>query len=109
MQVEVAVSIIAGGSALLGSAITGLISYAALRRRTKVSHLRNALIQANKDIISFYYLEELYCEALSHKTMKTKDGVKRTFRKQLRESLGRDSPSASATPAKAEQHIRQLA
>ncbi len=108
MQVEVLVAIIAGGSALLGSAITGLISHFSLKQSAKVSRMKESLIQANKDIASLYHLEELYCTAIAESTKKTKDGVKRAFRKQLRYSLGKESPSPSATATQAEQRIRHL-
>jgi hypothetical protein len=108
MEVEVVVAIIAGGAALLGSAVTGVISYVSVRQSAKVSRLKESLIQANRDIASLYHLEELYCTAIADSTKKTREGVKRAFRKQLRYSLGKESPSSSATANQAEQRIRHL-
>ena len=107
MDKEIVVAIIAAGSALLGSGLTSLFSYLSLKRRTEVTKLREAAIQANKDVIAFHNLEAMYCQLLSEHGKQSPETVKRHMRKQLRDA-GKLSPSDTATALQAAKRIKRL-
>jgi hypothetical protein len=76
-----------------------------VRQREAERHKRR-LLQAYKDIVSFYRLEELYIKALTTESRST-EAIKRETRKKLRES-GIDSPSEEATPQQCERRTQEL-
>jgi putative intracellular protease/amidase len=99
-------AVIAAGSAILASAVTGFFIYFTAVRQREADRYKRRLLQTYKDIIAFYRLEEQYTQALAVET-KSAEAVKREIRKKLRE-LGVDSPSEDATPQQCDRRIKEL-
>jgi len=99
-------ALVAGGSAVLGGAVTGMFAYVAAVKQRETEQLRRRLIQAYRDIAAFHQLEDRYTKALASESH-TADAWKREIRKGQRED-GLDSPSPEATALRSEQRIAQL-
>jgi hypothetical protein len=97
---------IAGGAAVTGSFVTGWFTYMASVRQREAERYKRRLIQAYKDIIAFYRLEELYTKELTSEE-RTAESWKRDMRKKLRDS-GNGSPSEEATSQRCEQRLQEL-
>lgn len=100
------VAIIAAGAAILGSLVTGIFTYSASARQREAERYKRRLLQAYKDIVAFYRLEELYIQALASES-RSAEAIKRETRKKLRDS-GVESPSEEATPQQCERHTQEL-
>ncbi len=106
MSETIQVAIIAAGAAILGSLITGIITYATSVRQREAERYKRRLIQAYRDIVAFYRLEEQYTQALENPS-RSAEAIKREARKKLRES-GIASPSEDATPQQCERRIQEM-
>jgi hypothetical protein len=106
MSETLLVAIIAAGAAIFGGVVTGVFTYAASARQREAERYKCRLLQAYKDIVSFYRLEELYIEALATES-RSAEAIKRETRKKLRET-GIDSPSEDATPQQCERRAQEL-
>lgn len=100
------VAIIAAGAAILGSLVTGIFTYTASVRQREAERYKRRLLQAYKDIVAFYRLEELYTQALASGS-RSAEAIKREARKKLREA-GVESPSEEATPQQCERRAQEL-
>ena len=74
-------------------------------RQRETERYKRRLLQAYKDIVAFYRLEEQYTRALATDN-RSAEAVKRETRKKLRESG--DSPSDEATPQQCERRAQEL-
>jgi hypothetical protein len=106
MSETMLVAVIAAGAAILGGLVTGIFTYAASVRQREAERYKRRLLQAYKDIVAFYRLEERYTEALRTET-RSADAIKREMRKALRDA-GMDSPSDEATPQQCERRAQEL-
>lgn len=96
-----------GISAVLGSLITGLITYwTATDQRTAAENRRN-LKRAYGDIAAFHRLEERYASVLAASDSRTPAAWKRDIRKRLRDE-GFASPSDKATAQQAEHCLVEM-
>ena len=100
------VAVLAAAAALLGSFITGLITYLTAVKQRQAEKYKRRLQVAYKDIIAFYKLEEAYTKALSTQA-RSAESVKREFRKSLRDN-GQDSPSQFATVSESVRRLQDL-
>ena len=96
-------SLVAAAAALLGSLITGALTYAAAARQRDLDRNKRKLERTLRDVAAFHRLEERYIEELA-KHGKTAFAWKREIRKQLRDD-GFESPSEEATSARAERSL----
>lgn len=106
MSETMLIAIIAAGAAILGGLVTGIFAYAASVRQRETERYKRRLVQAYKDIVAFYRLEEQYTQALSNEN-RSAEAIKRETRKKLRES-GVESPSDEATPQQCERRAQEL-
>ena len=106
MSETMQVAVLAAAAALLGSFITGLITYLAAVKQRQADRYKRGLQMAYKDIIAFYKLEEAYTQALSTQE-RSAESVKREYRKTLREN-GQDSPSQFATVSECVRRLQDL-
>jgi len=102
----VLVAVIAAAAAILGSLVTGIVTYAVSVRQREAERYKRRLLQAYKDIVAFYRLEEQYTRALATAD-RSAEAIKRDARKKLRES-GVESPSEEATPQQCERRTQEL-
>ena len=63
MSETIIVAIIAAGAALLGGLVTGIFTFIASVRQRETERYKRRLLQAYKDIVAFYSLEEMYTQA----------------------------------------------
>jgi len=106
MSETLQIAMLTSVAALLGSVITGVITYmTAVRQREAELHKRRLQV-AYKDIIAFYRLEEAYTREIATES-RSAEAVKREFRKKLRDS-GQDSPSQYATTAECERRLQDI-
>jgi hypothetical protein len=94
------------GAAILGSAITGFISYKISVKTDKLALLKRKLCTAYRDISSFYQLEIFYTEKIAQLEGDTPETVKRAFREKLRDE-GFESPSRYSTPSHISEELRR--
>lgn len=106
MNETLLVAIIAAGAAIFGGLVTGIFTYVTSVRQREAERYKRRLVQAYKDIVSFYRLEELYIKALATESQSI-EAIKRETRKKLRDS-GIDSPSEDATPQQCERRTQEL-
>ncbi len=106
MSETLQVAIIAASAAILGGVVTGIFTYAASVRQREAERYKRRLLQAYKDIVAFYRLEEAYLQALATEG-RSADAIKRETRKKLRE-FGIDSPSEEATPQQCDRRAQEL-
>lgn len=106
MSETILIAVIAASAAILGSLVTGSITYATSVRQRESERYKRRLLQAYKDIVAFYRLEEQYTQALATDN-RSADAIKRDARKKLRES-GVESPSEEATPQQCERRALEL-
>jgi hypothetical protein len=107
MSESLIVALVAAGSAVLGSAVTGWFTYISAARARDTERYKRRLVQAYSDIAAFYRLEERYTKALESDA-RTAESWKREVRRKLRDEGG-NSPSEDATAQRAEQRIAELA
>ena len=100
------VAVIAAGAAILGSLITGIITFATSVRQRESERYKRRLLQAYKDVVAFYRLEEQYTQALATDN-RSAEAIKRETRRKLRES-GVESPSEEATPQQCERRAQEI-
>jgi hypothetical protein len=106
MSETLQVAVLTAVAALLGSVITGFITYMTAVRQREAESYKRRLQVAYGDLIAFYRLEEAYTLALATES-RSAEAVKREFRKGLRDS-GQDSPSAYATPTECERRLQEI-
>ena len=106
MNDAVIVGIIAASTAILSSAITGIISYNISVKSEKYRVIKRKLGTAYHDIASFYQLEIFYTEKIAQLEDKTAEAVKRSFREKLRNE-GFESPSRYSTPSHITDELRR--
>ena len=106
MSESIIIALVAGGSAIAGSIVTGGFTYVAAVRQRQTERYKRYAIKAPKDVIAFYRLEERYTNALATES-KTAEAWKREMRRRLREE-GFDSPSEEATIQKCSRRIVEL-
>ena len=109
MPKEVIVALIASVTAIISSILAASISVYFSNKKNTEHHTKIKLIQAYKDINSFYHLEEIYSNSIANNEdiSITALAVKRSYRKLLRES-GFDSPSDSATANNVQKELSKL-
>ncbi|HEV3422723.1 MAG TPA: hypothetical protein VG105_02860 [Paraburkholderia sp.] len=101
-------AVVGGGFAVVGSLITGWLTYVSSVRRRETESYRRQLIQACEDIAAFHRLEHRYAERLATTdASKTTESWKRQIRREQRRA-GDDTPSENATAKHAEQQIQKL-
>lgn len=107
MDDPILLAVASGLSALLGSLITGWITYkTAIDQRAAIRN-KSRLARTLRDIAAFHRLEELYANALAATDSRSAAAWKRDIRKRLRNG-GFDSPSETATKLHAERGIKEL-
>ena len=106
MSKSIQVAILASTAALLGSIITGVITYLTAVKQQEAEKYKRRLEVALKDIIAFYRLEEEYTRALSTPAQSA-EAIKREFRRMLRVN-GQDSPSQFATITESQRRLQDL-
>ena len=106
MNESIIIALIAGGFAIIGSAVTGAFTYYATEHQRETERYKRYAIRALRDVIAFYRLEQQYTDALATES-KTAEAWKREIRKHLRDD-GFDSPSQDATIQKCSQRIADL-
>ena len=108
MSESIQVAILASTAALLGSIITGVITYLTAVKQQEAEKYKRRLEVALKDIIAFYRLEEEYTRALSTPAQSA-EAIKREFRRMLRLRVnGQDSPSQFATITESQRRLQDL-
>ena len=100
--------VIGGGFAIVGSLITGWLTYVSSVRRRETESYRRQLIQAYEDIAAFHRLEQRYSEKLAEiEPSKTPVGWKRGVRReQMLANI--QTPSKDATARYADQEVLRL-
>ena len=106
MSESLTLALVAGGFAIVGSAVTGWFTYISAVKQKEADRYKRRLVQAYKDIASFHRLEERYTKALETAS-KGAESWKREVRKKQRDD-GFNSPSDEATAQKAEQRMSEL-
>ncbi|MGB7420810.1 MAG: hypothetical protein WA917_02910 [Comamonas sp.] len=106
MSEAVTLAIVAGVSAIAGSAITGWFTYLSAVRQREAERYKRRLLRTYKDIAAFHRLEERYTNALATES-KSAESWKREMRR-LQSAENFATPSEDATARKAEQHISEL-
>lgn len=106
MSESLTLALIASGSAIVGSLVTGWFTYFAAVRQREAERYKHRLVQAYKDIASFHRLEERYTQSLQTES-KSADAWKREVRKKQRDD-GFESPSEDATAQKSLQRLTEL-
>ncbi|MDM4770485.1 hypothetical protein [Solimonas sp. SE-A11] len=101
-----ALALVAGGFAVLGSPVTGWFTYISAARQRETERYKRKLRQTYADVAAFHRLEERYTRALETDG-KSAECWKREMRLRLRED-GFSSPSDEATVQKAEQRIAEM-
>ncbi len=105
---QILLVLVAGGLALLGSLITGLITFHTAARLREAERNRRSLVRAYRDIAAFHRLEEHYAEELAlASTSRTAEAWKKLLRRKLRDR-GFASPTDKATAHYAEARIEEL-
>jgi len=100
--------LVGGGLTLLGSLITGLITFYTAARLRDSERNKRSLVRAYRDIAAFHRLEERYAEELAQaSTSHTADAWKKLLRRKLRDQ-GFASPTNKATAHYAEAQIEEL-
>lgn len=107
MSESLTLALVAAGSVVLGSMVTGWFTYISAVRARDAERYKRRLVQAYSDIAAFHRLEERYTKALGSES-RTAESWKREIRKKLRDE-GAGSPSEEATAQRAEQRIAELA
>jgi hypothetical protein len=107
MEDSIVLALATGLSAVLGSLITGVITYKTATDQRLLAKYRRRLTRAYCDVAAFHRLEEHYASALAASDSRYSAAWKREIRKQLRDA-GHDSPSENATAQRAEQGISEL-
>jgi hypothetical protein len=64
MSETLTIALLAGGFAIVGSAVTGWFTYMSAVKQREADRYKRRLVQAYKDIASFHRLEERYTKAL---------------------------------------------
>lgn len=100
--------VIGGGFAIVGSLITGWLTYVSSVRKRETELYRRHLIQAYEDIAAFHRLEERYVEKLAEiEPSKTPVGWKRSVRReQMLANI--QTPSKDATARYADHEVQRL-
>ena len=106
MSETLTIALVAGGFAIIGSAVTGWFTYISAVKQREADRYKRRLVQAYKDIASFHRLEERYTKALETES-KSAESWKREVRKNQRDE-GFSSPSDEATSQKSEQRLSEL-
>lgn len=107
MDNSIVLAVATGLSAVLGSLITGWITYkAAIDQRATIRNKRR-LARALRDIAAFHRLEKRYTNALAATGSRSAAAWKQDMRKQQR-TEGQDTPSEKATAQGAERSIKNL-
>jgi len=96
-----------GLSAVLGSLITGLITYRTATDQRALGRHKRRLRRALRDIAALHRLEDRYTNALAATGSRSSEAWKREIRKQLREE-GLGTLSSRATTQRAEQDLAEL-
>jgi ribulose kinase len=99
-------ALVAGGSAVFGSLVTGWFTYISAVKQRKADRYKRQLTQTYKDIAAYHRLEERYTKALETAD-RSAESWKKATRKLLRDE-GHQSPSNDATAARAEQRLAEL-
>jgi hypothetical protein len=100
--------LVGGGLAIVGSAVTGFLTYVATVRQRETESYKHRLIQAYGDIAAFHRLEERYVQKLAAAMPSTTaESWKRNVRREQRRADVL-TPSPDATAQKAEQYIQKL-
>lgn len=107
MNYAVLAAIVAGSAALLGSALTGIITYFVSIRMNKLRTIKRKYYQALLDITAFYEIEKLYIDEVAKSSGKSKDSVKKKYREKSRKH-GNYSPSRLSQPVHVENELRML-
>ncbi len=107
MEESLVSTYIAAGAVILGALVSGVFMLLERRGRERDAANRRRLVRALRDVIAFWKLEELYTSHIADLTGRSRDTVKRDFRRVLRE-MGERSPSSDATPQKAAERILEL-
>lgn len=92
---------------MLGSLITGLITYWTATNQRAAAENKRKLKLAYRDIAAFHRLEERYATVLAATDARSASAWKRDIRRRLRDD-GFNSPSDKATAHLAEQSITDL-
>ena len=82
MSEAVTLAIVAGVSAIAGSAITGWFTYLSSVRQRETERYKRRLLQTYKDIAAFHRLEERYTNALATES-ESAESWKREMRRRL--------------------------
>lgn len=106
MNESLTIALVAGGFAILGSAVTGWFTYISAVKQRETERYKRRLLQTYRDIAAFHLLEERYTKALETES-KSAASWKREVRKTQRDE-GFGSPSDDATAQKSEQRIAEL-
>jgi hypothetical protein len=105
---QILLVLVTGGLALLGSLITGLITFYTAARLRDAERNKRSLIRVYRDIAAFHRLEERYAEVLAQASdSHTAEAWKREVRRKLRDQ-GFASPTDKATAHFAEARIEEL-
>jgi hypothetical protein len=108
MADSMTLALVASGSAIIGSVVTGWFTYIAAAKQREIAQYKRRLRRADKNIAAFHRLEEKYSQALhSENKCKSPMAWKRAVRKQQRDE-GFDTPSDDATVRKSERRISDL-
>ncbi|WP_271680698.1 hypothetical protein [Thermomonas mangrovi] len=107
MDDSILLAVVTGFSAVLGSLITGSITYWTATNQRVAAENKRRLKRAYHDIAAFHRLEERYASSLAATDAPTAAAWKRDIRKRLRDE-GFDSPSEKATAQLAERSINDL-
>ena len=103
MSESLMLALVASGSAIVGSLVTGWFTYIAAVKQRETENCRRRWQQASKDVAAFHRLEERYTEALQSESKSAK-AWKLEIRKQQRDA-GFATPSENATAHKSEQRM----
>lgn len=106
MSETLTIALVAGGFAIIGSAVTGWFTYISTVKQREADRYKRRLIQAYKDIASFHRLEERYIKVLETE-LKSAESWKREVRKSQRDA-GFSSPSDEATLRQSERRLEEL-
>lgn len=100
-------ALIAGVAALLGSALTGMITYFVSLRTYKLKNIKKKYYQALLDVNAFYEIEKVYIEETAKSSGESEEAVKKKYREKSRKK-GNYSPSRWSQPKHVSDELRLL-
>lgn len=106
MTETLTLGLVAAGSVLGGSIVTGWFTLRASVNQREALRNKRRLIQALRDVAAFHRLEERYTKALASEQKSPESWKREVRRQQFEDNLS--TPSEDGTARKAEQRILEL-